>query len=102
MTAKQLNMKDNLINDLMNVLGFEASNLDKKIWKDLDIFYIGYVDKNPDRGVNLLYLLIIKVHGTVSEKDGVKYLSIEKGDTVLRKHNQVFSGIKYHIKKKLW
>ena len=87
---------------MINVLGFEARNLDKKNWKDLDISYIGYVDKNPDWGVNSvnpLYSLINKVHGNVSEKDGVKYLTIEKADTVLKKLNQVFSGIKHHLKK---
>ena len=52
MTTRQLNIKNKTYyhyNDLINVLSFEASNikLDKKIWKDLDIYYIGYVDKNP-------------------------------------------------------
>ena len=32
------------------------------------------------------------------EKNGVKYLIIDKGD-VLKIWNQVFSGIKYHIEK---
>ena len=80
MTTKQLTIKDRtyyFYNDLINVLGFEASNLklDKKSWKDLDIYYIGYVDKKPDWGVNSvnpLYLLINRVYGTVSEKDGYK------------------------------
>ena len=49
--------------------------------------------------------MITRVYGTVSEKDGYKYLTIDKGDTgnlldsVLKKYNQVFSGIKFHIKK---
>ena len=76
MTTKQLNIKDRtyyFYNDFINVLGFEDSNLklDKKSWKDLDIYYIGYVDKKPDwsvNSVNPLYLLINKVYGTVSEK----------------------------------
>ena len=53
MTTKQLNIKNRsyyFYNDLINVLNFEASNLklEKKTWKDIDIYYIGYVDKNPD------------------------------------------------------
>ena len=69
---------------------------------DLDIFYIAYVEKKPDWNVNCvnpLYLLINRVYGTVSEKNGNKYLTIDKNDGVLRKYDQVFSGIKYHINK---
>ena len=91
-------------NDLINVLNFEASNLklDKKRWKDIDIYYVGYVDKKPDwnvNSVNPLYLIINSVYGSISEKNGNKFLTIDKGDSVLKKYDQVFSGIKYHIKK---
>ena len=42
-------------NDLINVLNFETSNLkfDRKTWKDIDIYYIGYVNKKPDWNVNI-------------------------------------------------
>ena len=83
--------------------------LDKKTWKDIDIYYIGYVDKNKPEdwcvnSVNPLYLIINKVFCFVGEKDGVKYLEIDKGNknlenSILTIWNQVFSGIKYHIKK---
>ena len=33
------------------------------------------------------------------EKNGNKFLTIDKRDSVLKKYDQVFSGIKYHIKK---
>ena len=52
MTTTQLNIENRtyyFYNDLINVLNFEASNLKidkKKTWKDIDIYYIGYVDKN--------------------------------------------------------
>ena len=51
MTTKQLNIKNKahyFYNDLINVLNFEPGNLklDKKSWKDIDIYYIGYVDKS--------------------------------------------------------
>ena len=53
MTTKQLNIKNRtyyFYNDLINAINFEGSNLklDKKAWKDIDIYYIGYVDKKPD------------------------------------------------------
>ena len=107
MTTRQLNIKNGthyFYNDLINVLNFEASSLKlgRKTWKDIDIYYIGYVDKKPDwnvNSVNPLYFLISRVYGYVSEKNGNKYLTNDKGDSVLRKYDQVFSGIKYHIEK---
>ena len=53
MTTGQLSIKNRTYyhyNDLINVLKFEAGNLKlgEKIWKDLDIYFIGYVDKNPE------------------------------------------------------
>ena len=38
------------------------------MWKDLDIYYIGYVDKNPDwnvNSVNPLYLMINRFYGHI-------------------------------------
>ena len=45
-----------------------------------------------------MYLIVNKVFCFIGEKNGVKYLKIDKGD-VLNKWNQVFNGIKYHIGK---
>ena len=89
---------------MVNVLNFEASNLklDRKTWKDLDIYYIGYNDEKPDwnaNSVNPLSLINNRVNGYVSEKNGNKFLTIDKGDAVLKKFGQVFSGIKCHIGK---
>ena len=72
MAVKQLNIKNRtyyFYNDLINALNFEPNNLKldkKKTWKDMDIYYIGYVDKNKPRdwsvnSVNPLYLIINKV-----------------------------------------
>ena len=107
MTARQLNIKNRtyyFYNDLINAINFEASNLklDKKTWKDIDIYYLGYIDKNSDcnvNSVNPLCLIINRVYGYVSEKNGNKFLTIDKGDNVLKKYDRVFSGIKHHIKK---
>ena len=107
MTARQLNIKDGtyyFYNVLINVSNFEASNLklDKKTWKYIDICYIGYVYKKPEwnvNSVNPLYLIINRVYGSSSEKNGTRFLKIDKGNSVLKKYDQVFSGIKHHIKK---
>ena len=90
---------------MIKIVNFEVSNLklDKKTSLVLDIYYIGYVDKNPewsDNSVNPLYLMIYRIHGYVEEKNGVKYLSIDDtNNEILKKCNQVFDGVKYHIKK---
>ena len=111
MTAKQLNMKNRtyyFYNDLINALNFEPINLklDKETWKDIDIYYIGYVDKNKPEdwcvnSVNPLDLMINKLFCFVGEENGVKYLKIQKNhsDPVLNKWNEDFDSIKYHIKK---
>ena len=65
---------------MINLSNFEADNLklDKKIWKDIDIYYIGYIDKDKPsewnvNSVNPLYLLINRAYAIISEKkNGVK------------------------------
>ena len=89
---------------MINVLNFEASNLklDKKNSLGLDIYFIGYVDKKTEwnvNDVNPLYLLINRFYGSVSEKNGNRYLTIDKSDTVFKKYDQVLAGIKHHINK---
>ena len=44
-------------------------------------------------------LIINRVYGYVLEKNGKKFLTIDEGDSALKKYDQVFSGIKHHIKK---
>ena len=51
MAVKQLNIKNRtyyFYNGLINALNFESNHLqlDKKTWKDVDIYYIGFVDRN--------------------------------------------------------
>ena len=53
----------------------------------LDINNIGYNDKKPDwnvNSVNPLYLIINSVYGYVSEKNGDKFLTIDKRDSALK------------------
>ena len=44
-------------------------------------------------------MIITRIYGYVLEKNGNKFLTIDKGNNVLKKHDLVFSGIKHHIKK---
>ena len=41
-------------------------------------------------------MIINSVFATVSEENGAKYLKIDKGDAMLKKIDQVFSGIRFH------
>ena len=112
MATKQLNIKNKtyyFYNDLINLSNFSASNLkiDKKSWKNIDIYYIAYVDKDKPKewevhSVNPLYLIVNKVFCFVGQTDGVKYLKIDKIENLsdsdgLTIWNQVFFTIKYHI-----
>ena len=82
--------------------------IDKKSYKDIDIFNIGYVTKKKIgncmniNSVNPLYLGITRVNGYIEEKDSNKYLvfdSIDENKELLKKYNDVFNGIKDKIKK---
>ena len=107
MTTKQLNIKDRsyyFYNDLINLWNFNECNLklDKKSWKGIDIYYLGYVDKKPEwhvSNVNQLYFIVNGIYRSILEGDGIKYLTIHKPENVLKKYEQVFSKIKQNIEK---
>ena len=60
--------------------------LDKKTYKNLDIYNIGYVTKKiighgyDINSVNPLYLRINNVNGHIEEKDSNKYLVLDSTD----------------------
>ena len=60
---------------MINVSNFQSGNLkmDKETWKDIDIYYIGYVDKSKPsewkiNSVNPLYSMVNRVFCFVGEK----------------------------------
>ena len=76
---KQINIKNrsNLFyNGIIDLKGFDAKmfKIDKKFYKNLDIYYIGYITiKKFDNyesiySVNPLYLRIIHARGYIEEK----------------------------------
>ena len=85
MTTKQLNIQNRayyFYNDLISLWNFNERNLkvDKKSWKDLDIYYLDYIDKNSEwhvNSVNQLYFIVNRVYGSISEENGIKYLTID-------------------------
>ena len=96
-------------NDIINLKNFESNLLkvDKKHYKAIDIFYIGYmtIEKISDceniHDVNPLHLLVNHASGYIEEKNGNKYLifdSVDENKEVLKKYADVWDGIKNKIK----
>ena len=82
--------------------------IDKKSYKDIHIFNIGYVTKKNIsncknlNSVNSLYLGITCVNGYIDEKDSNKYLvfdSIDENKELLKKYSDVFNGIMSKIRE---
>ena len=74
--------------------------IDKKPYKDVDIYYIGYItikkfsDCENIHSVNPLYLMIHSAIEYFKEKNGEKYLILDSTE----KYEKVFSGIISEIK----
>ena len=81
--------------------------VDKKSYKNIDVYYIGYItikkidDYESIYSVNPLYLLINHKSGYIEEKNGNKYLIFDSADEnkeVLKKYTDVWDRIKNKIK----
>ena len=106
-TTKQINIKSRTYyfhNYIIDLKTFDSKNLklDKKIYKDLDIFNIGYVtfkkigDCYDVNSVNPLYLRINNASGYIKEINKDKYLifgDTDKNKELLEIYDDVFSGI---------
>ena len=111
--TKQINIKNRtyyFYNDIIDIKTFDSKNLklDKKTYKDLDIYNIGYVTiKKIGYGydinsVNPLYLRIDNANGYIDQKDSNKYLvfdSTDKNKKLLKRYDDVFNGIMDKIKE---
>ena len=113
---KQIEIKNRIYyfyNDIINVEEFDSNllNIDKKSYKDIDIYYIGYItikkigDCENIYSVNPLYLIIGKVDGHIKENNGNKYLvfdstelhSTDENKEVLEKYTELWDWIKSKI-----
>ena len=109
--VKEINIKNRtyyFFNDITNIEEFDSNllKIDKKSYKDNDIYYIGYnaIKKIGDYeniySVNLLYLIIGKVDRYIEEKNESKYLvfdSTDENKEVLEKYTEFWDGIKNKI-----
>ena len=71
---------------VVNIKDFDSNlpKIDKKSYKNIAIYYIGYItkkDKYKINCVNPLYLLIHEVDGFIEETEGSKYLNITLTDS---------------------
>ena len=107
----QINIKNRtycFYNDQINLKDFDAMLLevDKKDYKEIDIYYIGYVtvkkivNCNNINSVNPLYLMINKMIGHFEEKNENKYLvldDVDENKEVSKKYEEVWEGVKKEI-----
>ena len=112
-STKEINIKEctyYFYNDIIELKTFDSKNLklDKKTYKDLDIYNIGYVtiksigDFYDDNSVNPLYLHINNASGYIEEINKDKYLVLDDTDEnkeLLKIYDDVFSGIMSKIKQ---
>ena len=112
-TVKQINIKNRtyyFYNDIIDIENFDSSllKLDKKSYKDIGIYNIGYItikkidDYENIYSVNPLYLTIAHASGYIEEKGVNKYLvfdSTDENKELLKKYNDVFNGIRDKIKE---
>ena len=108
--VKQINIKNRtyyFYNDIIDLKDFDAKllKIDKKSYKNIDIYYIGYItikkidDYESIYSVNPLYLRINHASGYIEEKNVSKYLalfndSVNENKEVLKKYAEVWGGIK--------
>ena len=107
---KQMNIKNRtycFYNDLINIKDFDPKllKLDKKSYKNIDIFCIRYITKKDEYkilSVNPLYLLVHRIDSFIEKKRGNKYLNIastDRNSEILKKYAKVWSGIKNQTEK---
>ena len=93
--------------DMINIINFDLNllKIDKKSYKNIDVYYIGYITMKDSDYVNInrvnpLYLIISDVDGYFEEKSRNKYLvldSTDKNKEVLIKNTELWDGIKNEI-----
>ena len=108
--TKQMNIKNRtyyFYNDFINIKDFDPKllKLDKKPYKNIDIYYIGYITKKDEYKINSanpLYLLVHRIDGFIEDKRGNKYLNIaftDSNNEVIKRYAELWSGIKDQTEK---
>ena len=103
---KEINIKNRtyyFFDDMINIKDFNPSliKIDKKSYKNIGIYHIGYVimkdsDHVKINSVNILYLIIGEVNGYIEESNGNKHLtfaSTDKNKKVTEKYAKFWDEI---------
>ena len=87
---KEINIKNRtyyFFDDMIHIKNFNANLLkvDKKLFKSIGVYYIGYITKKDSKYVNIhsinpLYFIVDRVDGFVEEKERNKYLNFVSTD----------------------
>ena len=104
MGEKELDIKNQtyyFLGDMIDINNFHSNllKIDRKPYKDVNIYYIGYITINKFsdceniHSVNPLYLKIHSATIYIKEQYGEKYLILD----LTEKYEEVFSGIKSKI-----
>ena len=103
--TKQMNIKNRtyFYNDLITIKDFDPMllKLDKESYKNIDIYYIGYITKKDEYNINSVKPLD-RIDSFTEEKRVNKYLNIastDRNSEVLKKYAEVWSEIKDQIEK---
>ena len=102
--AKQMNTKNRTYycyNDLINIKDFDPKllKLDNKSYKNVDMYYIGYITKKDEykiNSVNPFYLLFHITDGFIEEKRGNKYLNIAFTDSNNEKLKKICRSLEWN------
>ena len=84
MSVKDINIKNRtyyFFNDIINIKDFDSDNIkiDEKSYKNILIYYIGYVVIKKDLNIyslNRFYLILNNVNGYFEEINGNRYLML--------------------------
>ena len=87
---------------MVDIKNFQSNllKIDKKLYKDIDIYYIGYItikkfsDCENIHSVNSFYLIMNSATGHFKEKNDKEYLIIDSTD----KYEEVLSEFRSEIK----
>ena len=108
-SIRDINIKNrtyHFYEDMIKIKTFGSSllKLDKKSYKNIAIYYIGYItkhDKDVINSVSPIYLVVHEVDDFIEEKEGNKYLNVAFTDSnsdVLKNYAEIWSRIKDQIK----
>ena len=109
--VKEINIKNQtyyFFNDMINIKNFHSNllKIDKKSYKDIDIYYIGYItikkfgDCENIHSVNLLCLIIHSTTGYFNEKNDEKQLILYSTENMSKFGMELDQKLKHLIVEK--